>query len=40
VPDDERPAALDAVRAVLDDHADPAGVRLGGAIWIVTARRP
>jgi len=40
VPDDERPAALDAVRAVLDDHADATGVHLGAGVWIVTARRP
>jgi SAM-dependent methyltransferase len=40
VPDDQRPAALDAVRAVLADHAEPGGVRLGAAIWIITASNP
>lgn len=39
VPAADRPAALDAVRAVLADHATPAGVQLDGAIWITTARR-
>lgn len=39
VPVADRPAALDAVRAVLADHATPAGVHLDGAIWITTARR-
>lgn len=40
VPDDQPPAALDAVRAVLADHAEPGGVRLGAAIWIITASNP
>jgi hypothetical protein len=40
VPDDQRPAALDAVRAVLADHGEPGGVRLGAAIWIITASNP
>jgi SAM-dependent methyltransferase len=40
VPDDQQPAALDAVRAVLADHAEPGGVRLGAAIWIITASNP
>ena len=40
VPDDRRPVALDALRAVLDDHAGPGGVHLGAGIWIVTATRP
>lgn len=31
---------LDAVRAVLADHTQPGGVRLGAAIWIVTADNP
>ena len=39
VPDDHRPAALEAVRTVLADHADHAGVNLGAAIWITTAHR-
>jgi SAM-dependent methyltransferase len=37
VPDDRRSAALDAVRAVLADHTQANGVRLGAAIWIITA---
>jgi SAM-dependent methyltransferase len=40
VPDDQRPAALDAVRTALADHTDADGVRLGAAIWIVTANNP
>jgi hypothetical protein len=40
IPDEEQPAALDAVRASLAPHADDHGVHLGGAIWIVTAHRP
>jgi SAM-dependent methyltransferase len=40
VPDDEAPAALDAVRAALADHVDDEGVHLGAAVWIVTATRP
>ena len=39
MPDEKRPAALDALRAVLSDHADATGVHLGAAIWIVTATR-
>ena len=39
VPESDRPAALDAVRTVLADHLAPAGVELGGAVWITTARR-
>lgn len=35
----DRPAALDAVRTVLADHVTPAGVELGAAIWLTTARR-
>ena len=34
---DQRPAALDAVRARLANHADDEGVHLGGAIWIISA---
>jgi hypothetical protein len=40
VTDDHRPAALDAVRGVLADHTQPDGVRLGAAIWIVSADNP
>jgi ubiquinone/menaquinone biosynthesis C-methylase UbiE len=40
VPEDQRPTALDAVRAVLDDHTQPDGVRLGASIWIITAGNP
>lgn len=32
--------ALDAVRAALTPHQSPDGVLLGGAAWLVTARRP
>jgi hypothetical protein len=39
VPSDQRAAAIDAVRAVLTNHADDDGVRLDGAIWIIGARR-
>jgi ubiquinone/menaquinone biosynthesis C-methylase UbiE len=39
VPSDQRAAAIDAVRAVLTDHADDDGVRLDGAIWIIGAWR-
>lgn len=39
VADDDRPAALDAVRAVLAHHTDDSGVHLGAAIWIITATR-
>jgi SAM-dependent methyltransferase len=37
IPGDQRPAALDAVRASLADHVASDGVRLDGAIWITTA---
>jgi SAM-dependent methyltransferase len=40
VPDDQRPASLDAVRAALAAHTDAGGVRLGAAIWLVTADNP
>jgi SAM-dependent methyltransferase len=40
VPDDQRPAALDAVRTALADHEQPDGVRLAAAIWLVTAQNP
>jgi SAM-dependent methyltransferase len=37
VSEDRRPAALAALRAALAEHAEAGGVRLGAAIWIVTA---
>ena len=37
VPTDQRPAALDAVREALAEHVASDGVRLNGAIWIITA---
>lgn len=40
VPNDDRPAALDAVRSLLAGHADHRGVHLGAAIWLITATRP
>jgi hypothetical protein len=40
VPVIQRPEALDAVRGVLADHTEPDGVRLGAAIWIVSADNP
>jgi SAM-dependent methyltransferase len=41
VPESQRPAATAAVRAALADHAAPDGVvRLGAAVWIITALRP
>ena len=36
---DVRPAAIDAVRAALAEHAGPGGVQLGAAIWVTTAVR-
>jgi SAM-dependent methyltransferase len=39
VPDHDRNAALDAVRGVLAEHRTASGVRLGAAIWIITASR-
>jgi hypothetical protein len=39
VPEPDRPAALDAVRAVLGDQLTAEGVQLGAAVWITTARR-
>lgn len=35
-----RDAALADVRNVLVNHFDEAGVRLGGAVWLITATRP
>ena len=40
VPEPDRPAALDAVRATLGEHQTPEGVELGAAIWISVAVRP
>jgi ubiquinone/menaquinone biosynthesis C-methylase UbiE len=37
VPEDRRPAALDAVRGALADRARDDGVFLGGGIWLVRA---
>jgi SAM-dependent methyltransferase len=37
IPSDRRPAALDAVREALVEHVASDGVRLNGAIWIITA---
>jgi hypothetical protein len=37
VPEDRRPAALDAVRDALADRARDDGVFLGGGIWLVRA---
>ena len=37
VPDRDKPAALDAVRAALAGHTDHAGVHLGAGIWVITA---
>ena len=37
IPDHDKPAALDAVRATLADHTDHPGVRLDAGIWIITA---
>jgi ubiquinone/menaquinone biosynthesis C-methylase UbiE len=37
IPEHQQPAALGAVRAVLADHADAAGVHLAAAIWITAA---
>ena len=39
VPAEQRETAIDAVQAVLADHADADGVRLDGAIWIIGAQR-
>jgi SAM-dependent methyltransferase len=39
IPVYQRAAAVDAVRAVLADHTDAVGVRLAGAIWLITATR-
>ena len=37
VSDHDRPAALEAVRAVLADHTDDTGVHLGASVWLITA---
>ncbi|HZA87564.1 MAG TPA: methyltransferase domain-containing protein [Acidimicrobiales bacterium] len=39
IPDPDKPAALNAVRATLADHTDHAGVHLDAGIWIITAIR-
>lgn len=39
IPDHDKPAALDAVRAALADHTDHTGVHLDAGIWIITAVR-
>jgi SAM-dependent methyltransferase len=39
-PDEVRAAAEAAVAEALKPHADPAGIRLGASIWLVTARSP
>jgi SAM-dependent methyltransferase len=39
VPEQDRPAARDAVREVFADHMTGDGVQLGASIWITTARR-
>lgn len=40
IPHNQRTTALDQVRHVLDDHADPHGrIALRAAVWITTARR-
>jgi hypothetical protein len=36
---DERARAVERLRAVLEAHDGPGGVRLGSAAWLVTARR-
>jgi ubiquinone/menaquinone biosynthesis C-methylase UbiE len=38
--DGTRTRTLDAVRALLEAHAAPDGVLLGGAAWLILARRP
>ena len=37
IAENDKPAALDAVRAALADHTDNSGVHLDAGIWIVTA---
>jgi ubiquinone/menaquinone biosynthesis C-methylase UbiE len=39
VPDDRRDEAIDAVRALLEEHTGTAGVVLDGAIWVVNGER-
>ena len=39
VPAEQREIAINAVQAALADHADRDGVRLDGAMWIVSAQR-
>jgi SAM-dependent methyltransferase len=40
VPDADKQPAIDAVRAVLVEHADADGVHLNAAVWIVRATKP
>jgi SAM-dependent methyltransferase len=40
IPEAERPAALDAVTAVLQEHVSDDGVRLQGGILVTAAARP
>jgi hypothetical protein len=41
LPDDEaRQLALDALRAIIDEHVTPDGVLFDAATWFITARRP
>jgi ubiquinone/menaquinone biosynthesis C-methylase UbiE len=39
IADNDRQAAIDALRSALAEHASPDGVRLGAAVWITTATR-
>jgi SAM-dependent methyltransferase len=39
VAEHDKPAALEALRAVLSAHQTPRGVELGAAVWITTADR-
>jgi len=37
---DKRDVVIQAVRAALAPHDGPDGVKLGAAVWVVTARAP
>jgi len=39
IADDDRPAAIEALRSALAEHGSPGGIRLGAAVWITTATR-
>lgn len=39
IPEADRPAAIEAARAVLAEHQTPEGVQLGAAVLVTTARR-